>query len=656
MPIISNCQNNLTIESLIGLKRISKPVSSNDGSKIVFDVNEVSIQENKGTKDLYLMPTNGLSAVRLTDTKFSEFAARFNKDASQIYFLSTENNGAQVWKMSVDGKSKSQLTSWENGVGDFKFSAQENLFVALSDVKTTKDIHDIYPDLPKTDARIIDDLNYRHWDSWDDYTSTHLYICKVENGNISNEKIDINKGEAFDVEQFDISLDGKYIVYTSKKLNGKEAAQSTNTDVYLYEIATGNTLNISNENSGYDRNASFSYDGKYICYESMQTPGYEADRARLMLFDLATKTKKDLTISIEESAENLTWSKDSKSIFFTSPTQATEQIYSVDILTQKITPITKGDFDYTAIEVADGNTLVVTKMSISMPSTIFAINLKTKVETQISHVNDDVLSKIKMGKVEKNWVKTTDGKQELVWVIYPPDFDATKKYPALLYCQGGPQSAVSQFFSYRWNFQMMASNGYIVVAPNRRGLPGFGKKWNDDITQQWGAQSIDDYLSAIDSISKRPYVDKNRLGCVGASYGGYSAYWLAGHHNKRFKSFISHCGLFNLESWYTMTDEMFFSKHDIGEPYWKKPLPTSFEKFSPHKSVGNWDTPILVIHDEKDFRVPISEGMQAFGAAQLQGLKSKFLYIPDEGHWVMKPQNSVVWHRVFYDWLAETLK
>jgi dipeptidyl aminopeptidase/acylaminoacyl peptidase len=261
-----------------------------------------------------------------------------------------------------------------------------------------------------------------------------------------------------------------------------------------------------------------------------------------------------------------------------------------------------------------------------------------------------------MGKVEKNWIKTTDGKQELVWVIYPPDFDATKKYPALLYCQGGPQSAVSQFFSYRWNFQLMASNGYIVIAPNRRGLPGFGKKWNDDITENWGAQSIDDYLSAVDSISKRSFIDKNRLGCVGASYGGYSAYWLAGHHNKRFKSFIAHCGLFNLESWYTMTDENFFSRHDIGEGYWKSPTPKSFEKFSPHKFLANWDTPILVIHDEKDFRVPVSEGMQAFGAAQLMGLKSKFLYIPDEGHWVMKPQNSVVWHRVFYSWLAETLK
>jgi len=649
-------QSNLTIESLINLKRISKPAVSSDGSKIVFDVNEVSIQENKGNKDLYIIPAKGATAAKLTDTKYNEFAATFNNDASQIYFLSTEQNGSQLYKMSLDGKTKVQLSNLENGVNEFAFSVKENFVVLSTDVKTTKDIHDIFPDLPKTDAKVIDELNYRHWDSWDDNMSTHLYICNVENGKISDTKLDINNAENFDVEQFEISPNGKYIIYTSKKLAGTAAVQSTNTDVYLYDVETKNTLNISNDNNGYDRNAKFSPDGKFVAYESMVTPGYEADRARLMLFDMELKTKKDITSSIEESAENLTWSKDAKSIFFTNPVQATEQVFEVNIFTQKITQITKGEFDFTNITIVDAENLLLTKVSIGMPSTIFSINLKTKAETQISHVNDEALAKIKMGRVEKNWVKTSDGKQELVWVIYPPDFDATKKYPALLYCQGGPQSAVSQFFSYRWNFQMMASNGYIVVAPNRRGLPGFGKKWNDDITQQWGAQSIDDYLSAIDSISKRTYVDKNRLGCVGASYGGYSAYWLAGHHNKRFKSFISHCGLYNLESWYTMTDELFFAKHDIGEPYWKKPLPTSFEKFSPHKFVGNWDTPILVIHDEKDFRVPISEGMQAFGAAQLQGIKSKFLYIPDEGHWVMKPQNSVVWHRVFYSWLAETLK
>jgi dipeptidyl aminopeptidase/acylaminoacyl peptidase len=473
---------------------------------------------------------------------------------------------------------------------------------------------------------------------------------------VSKVGIDINDKEPFDVEQFYISPDGKLIAYTCKKLNVKNASTSTNTDVFIYNVSTKTTENISFSNLGYDRNVAFSKDGKYLCYESMLIPGYEADRSRLMLYDLTSKTSKDLTASIEENAENLTWSNDSKTIYFTSPLQATEQIFSIDIATQKITQITSGDVDCTSIEFVKADNIFFTKMSISSPTAIYSINPKTKVEMQISHVNDEALSKIKMGKVEKNWVTTTDGKKELVWVIFPPDFDATKKYPALLYCQGGPQSAVSSFFSFRWNFQLMAANGYIVVAPNRRGLPGFGKKWNDDITENWGGQSIDDYLSAIDSISKRNYVDKNRLGCIGASYGGYSTYWLAGHHNKRFKSFIAHCGLFNLESWYTMTDENFFSRHDIGEGYWKKPLPTSFEKFSPHKFVGNWDTPILVIHDEKDFRVPISEGMQAFGAAQLQGIKSKFLYIPDEGHWVMKPQNSVVWHRVFYSWLAETLK
>jgi dipeptidyl aminopeptidase/acylaminoacyl peptidase len=649
-------QNSLTVESMISLKRVSKPVSNVEGTKFIYDVNEVSIADNKGQKDLYVYDVNAKTNVRLTETKYSEFAGRFSMNGNSYYYLSTEKDGAQVWSMSIDGSVKKQLTSLENGVGDFQFSKTEKLFAALSDVKTGNSIHDIFPDLPKTDARIIDDLNYRHWDDWDDYMSTHLMIASVTDGVISSELIDINKGEAFDVEQFDISPDGKFVVYTAKKLNGKAASTSTNTDLYLFSLETKTSENISLDNFGYDRNAKFSPDGKYICYESMTTPGYEADRSRLMLYDIANKSKKDITATMEENAENLTWSKDSKRIYFTSPLQATEQIFSIEIANQKIVQITSGDHDITSIEIASADQLLYTKMSISSPLSIFLYNVKSKQELQVSHVNDDALSKIKMGKVEKNWVKTTDGKQELVWVIYPPDFDATKKYPALLYCQGGPQSAVSQFFSYRWNFQLMASNGYIVVAPNRRGLPGFGKKWNDDITENWGAQSIDDYLSAVDSISKRSFIDKNRLGCVGASYGGYSAYWLAGHHNKRFKSFIAHCGLFNLESWYTMTDENFFSRHDIGEGYWKSPTPKSFEKFSPHKFLANWDTPILVIHDEKDFRVPVSEGMQAFGAAQLMGLKSKFLYIPDEGHWVMKPQNSVVWHRVFYSWLAETLK
>jgi dipeptidyl aminopeptidase/acylaminoacyl peptidase len=649
-------QKNLTVESMIALKRISKPVSNADGTKYVYDVNEVSIADNKGQKDLYLYDVNAKTNVRLTQTQHSEFAGRFSLSGNDYYFVSTEKDGPQVWKMSLDGITKTQLTNWENGIGDFQFSKNEKLFAALTDVKTGTSIHDIFPDLPKTDARIIDDLNYRHWDDWDDYMSTHLFITSFENGIISNNKIDISSNEAFDVEQFDISPDAKYIVYTAKKLTGKAASTSTNTDVYLYNVETKATENISVENLGYDRNAKFSNDGKFICFESMVTPGYEADRARLMLYDLTSKSKRDLTSSIEESAENLTWSKDSKLIFFTSPLQATEQIFSVDIASQKITQVTSGDHDITSIEVSKADNILYTKMSISSPISIYSFNLKSKQETLLSHVNDELLASTKMGKVEKNWVKTSDGKQELVWVIYPPDFDANKKYPALLYCQGGPQSAVSQFFSYRWNFQLMAANGYIVIAPNRRGLPGFGKKWNDDITENWGAQSIDDYLSAVDSISKRSYVDKNRIGCIGASYGGYSTYWLAGHHNKRFKTFIAHCGLFNLESWYTMTDENFFSRHDIGEGYWKSPTPKSFEKFSPHKFLANWDTPILVIHDEKDFRVPISEGMQAFGAAQLMGLKSKFLYIPDEGHWVMKPQNSVVWHRVFYSWLAETLK
>jgi dipeptidyl aminopeptidase/acylaminoacyl peptidase len=650
----SFAQKKMSIDDLLNIKRIGNPDVSPSKKLMVYDVTTMSVQENKGNKDIVIGSIENHQAKDIANSAYNEFGAKFIENGTKIIYLSNEKNGVQLFTMNIDGSNKQQVSEIENGINEYCISADGKKIAFTSDVKTGKDIHDLYPDLPKTNARIIDDLYYRNWDSWDDYYNSHVFIASFEGGKVSGAK-DLNESEKFDAEGISFSSDGNFLVYHSKKLVGKSFALSTNTDVYLVDLKSFQTKNISEGRNGYDKDAKFSPDGKSMIWGSMPTPGYESDRVAIIHYDLATSTSKELFPKFEEGVENISWSNDGKKVFFTAPENGTDQLYMGEVANGKVSKLTNDDADYT-FAVDCGDFVLTNKMSISRPIDIYKIDVKTKAETKLTSINDNLLSSLKMGKVEKNWITTSDGKKELVWVIFPSDFDDSKKYPALLYCQGGPQSAVSQFFSYRWNFQLMAANDYIVVAPNRRGLPGFGRKWNDDIAQNWGGQAINDYYSAIDSISKRKYINKNRLGAVGASYGGYSVYFMAGNHNKRFKTFIAHCGLFNLESWYTMTDEMFFSNHDIGKPYWESENEQGFLKNSPHKFVKNWDTPMLVIHNDKDFRVPISEGMQAFGAAQLKNIPSRFLYIPDEGHWVLKPQNSILWNRVFFDWLNRTLK
>jgi dipeptidyl aminopeptidase/acylaminoacyl peptidase len=486
-------------------------------------------------------------------------------------------------------------------------------------------------------------------------------VSELKNGSyetgtdiLGKEAFDAPLAPYFDAAEIAWSPDGNFIAYTSKKLKGKEATISTNSDIYLYSLTEGSVVNISEENPGYDRNPVFSPDGKKIAYTSMATPGYESDKDRLFVYDISTKTRTDLTQNLDQSASNMVWSKDGSMIYFISGIQATYQLYSANASTGEIKKITDGWHNYTSLNLA-GNELVGAKMSMSMASEIFRVNPETGVEAQITFTNKNIYDNIQMGKVTQRWVKTTDNKQMLVWVVLPPGFDSTKRYPALLYCQGGPQSAVSQFFSYRWNLQLMAANDYIIIAPNRRGLPTFGSEWNLQISGDYGGQNIRDYLSATDALKTEPYVDETRLGAVGASYGGYSVLFLAGNHQKRFKAFISHCGIFNFESQYAATEESFFANFDLKGPYWETPRPKSYD-FSPHKFVQNWDTPIMLITGEKDFRIPYTESLQAFNAAQLRGIPSKLLIFPDENHWVVKPQNSILWQREFFGWLDQWLK
>jgi dipeptidyl aminopeptidase/acylaminoacyl peptidase len=651
----------LSPELLWKFQRIGEMQLSPDGKTILYGLSKYDIKANKGNLNLWLMPAAGGAPVQLTDFKGPESNAVWIDGGKKIAFLSSKGGSSQIWTTDPDGTFMKQISKVDGDISGFQFSPDMKHVMYFMEVKLAFTPTDIYPDLPKTNVRIEEDLMYRHWDSWFDYTYSHVFVAPVDNGKIG-EATDIMEGQPFDApvkpdggnEQLCWSPDGKKLCYTTKQLKGKEYALSTNSDIFQYDLETKKTTNLSEGNPGYDMDPVYSPKGDKIVWKSMATPGYESDKDRIMVYDFATATRTDYSTAFDQSSANFQWNADATVLYFISGTQATYQVYAMSLADKSIRQITKGVHNYTAIQWQQ-NTLVGTKMSMSMPTEIFSIDPASGAETQLSFVNKPILDKITMGKVESRWVPTTDGKQMLVWVIYPPKFDPNKKYPALLYCQGGPQSAVSQFFSYRWNFQMMAANDYIVVAPNRRGLPTFGQEWNDQIAGDYGGQNMQDYLSAIDALAKEPFVDSAHLGAVGASYGGFSVFWLAGNHQKRFKAFISHCGMFNLESQYAATEEFFFVNHDLGGPYWQEPKPKSYE-FSPHNFVKNWDTPILIITGGKDFRIPYTESFQAFNAAQLKGVPSKLLFFPEETHFVLKPQNSILWQREFFGWLDKYLK
>lgn len=650
-------ENRLTPEALWKLGRVSLYDVSPDGQNTLYGVTYYDVQENKGSRDLYLVNNNNTNMVkRLTETPESEGNAQFRPDGKKIGYL----KGGYIWEMNLDGSQATQVSSFT--VNGFEYAPDMSHILFINEVDYGNPNKDLYEGLPKTTGLIYDDLMYRHWDHWEDNSYSNVFIAPYKPGrvsntttNIVNEAYDTPTSPFGDLEQVTWTPDSKGIVYVCKKMSGKDYAQSTNTDLYHYDIPTGETKNLTYRNKGYDLDPVFSPNGKYLTWNSMATDGYEADRYRIMALNMSTGITNELTRGYDHNAHAPQWSKDSKNVYFTSERDGTQHIYKINATNGKIKPVTSGVFNYYDFIVTKEG-LIARRASMSQPHEIFLIKEDGSKVKAITDVNGKYLSRMKMGEVKKRMVKTTDGKDMLVWMIYPPNFDPNKKYPALLYCQGGPQSQVSQFWSYRWNFQMMAANDYIIVAPNRRGLPGFGTKWNEAISGDWGGQPMKDYISAIDDAKKEPYIDENRLGAVGASYGGYSVYWLAGNHDKRFKTFISHCGLFNLESWYGTTEELFFANYDIKGAYWNKDLKKSYEAFSPHKFAGNWDTPILVIHNEKDFRVPVSEGMQAFAAARLQDIPSRFLCFPDENHWVFKPQNGILWQRVFFDWLDRSLK
>ncbi len=660
-PEIKN--GRMTPEVLWAFGRVGGLQVSPDGKRVLYSVSYYSVAEDKGNSELFVMNADGSDKKQITESAVREASAKWMNDNEHIAFLSSESGTMQLWIMKSDGSARQQITEREGGVNDFSFSPDESKLLFVADVKYGERTVDKHPDLPKSSGIIVNDLMYKHWDEWVQ-AIPHPFVAEFDGSKIANGK-DILKDEPFEspmkpfggIEQLAWSPDGKTIAYTCRKKTGKAYAISTNSDIYFYDIANGKTVNKTEGMMGYDINPSFSPDGKWLAWESMEHDGCESDKNRLFIMNLQTGEKTDLSTSFDQNSEGLTWTPDSKSIYFTSVWHGVTQIYKADIADAKITQITKGQHDYEAIELA-GNKLIVLKHSMSKPNEVYSVDPTNGEAVELSFENKDLLAKLNMGKVEERWVTTTDNKQMLVWVIYPPQFDHNKKYPTLLYCQGGPQSAVSQFWSYRWNFQIMAANDYIIVAPNRRGLPGFGGEWLTQISGDYGGQNMKDYLSAIDDVAKEPYVNKDKLGCVGASYGGFSAYWLAGHHEKRFKAFIAHDGMFNLPQQYLETEEMWFVNWDLGGAYWEKDNVVAQRSYanSPHLFVDKWDAPILVIHGEKDYRILASQGMAAFNAAVLRGVPSEMLIFPDENHWVLKPQNGVLWQRTFIGWLDKWLK
>ena len=674
-------------ELLWKLGRLGEAAVSPDGSKIVFTVRHYELEKDKGRSDLHMIDADsdnrsvlikGWSTVGALQWAKSSNGDRLffigkegkEKDENEAADSNTEDEAEypQAWSLDPASGNTLQVTNLEDGIANLKVSPTGTHIAFTRDIKMDKEVKEIYPDLPKADARIIDGLLYRHWNAWHDYKYTHLHIASIGGNGIAGEAVDLMDGVKADcpvppfggAEQFNWSPDGKEIAYTMKNVD--RWAESTDSDVYIVDIAKGaeSTSNISKGNLGYDNNPVYSPDGKYLAFSSMERASFESDRNRIMVMDRANGQKRDLTAGLDQTTHNATWTPDSKAMLFVSEHRGTNQIFRVEMDSSGAKQVSEGRFNWSLIDILpDGDHALVSRMDMLRPKELAVVNLNDSTHKMISNINGDIYESLELPTIEERWVDATDGKKIHSWVILPPNFDAAanKKWPLITYCQGGPQGQIGQSFSYRWNFHLMAAQGYIVVAPNRRGLPGFGRQWNDQISGDWGGQAMKDILSATDAMLNEPYVDNKKTAAIGASFGGYTVYWLMGNHNNRFQTMIAHCGVFNLESMYGSTEELFFVNWDLGGPYWNgDKIQEKYDEFSPHRFIGNWDTPLLVIHGEKDFRVPVTQGMEAFTAAQVKGIPSRFLYYPNEGHWVLKPQNGVVWHRVFFDWLARTCK
>ena len=682
----------MTPEALWAMGRIGGAAASPDGKTVAYQVGYYSVKQNKSHQMLYTQTADGKQQTVLTTSAKSETDPAWIEGGKRIAFITD----GQLWSMAPDGTDRRQLTKSDIDIEGFKFSPDGKKVILIKSLPYHESIKKNPEDLPLATGRLVTDLNYRHWDHYVE-SIPHPFVANVTEQGV-DEGADMLKDEPYEcpmapfggVEQLNWSPDSKFVAYTCRKKTGVNYAVSTDSDIYLYDIATGNTRNLCKPanykpvdfdptktmktqainhqkedlNMGYDVNPKFSPDGRYIAWQSMARDGYESDRNRLCVYTLADGTKNYVTETFDSNVDDFCWANDSRTLYFIGVWHACENLYQTN-LRGEVKQLTDDWADFGSVQLLNnGNKLLASRHSFQQGDELYVVTpgkdaKKTKVQ-QLTFENKLFYDKLAFGKVQERWVKTTDGKEMQYWVILPPHFDENKKYPTLLFCEGGPQSPVSQFWSYRWNMQIMAANDYVVIAPNRRGLPGFGSEWNEQVSGHWTGQCMDDYLTAIDDAANNlPFVDKDKLGCVGASFGGFSVYYLAGHHNKRFKAFIAHDGAFNLESMYTDTEEAWFSNWEYEDAYWNRDQTNNAKRTyenSPHRFVDKWDTPILCIHGEKDYRINANQGFGAFNAARMRGIPAELLIFPDENHWVLKPQNGVLWQRTFFGWLDRWLK
>ncbi|MBA5246054.1 S9 family peptidase [Marnyiella aurantia] len=652
-PFLMNAQQVMTPETLWTLNKLAVTAVSPDQSSLIYSVGKTDLKTEKNNKTNYFLNISNNAATALDLGKKS----LIQWDKNGLY----AQEGDKIYASKDAGKTWTDFYTLANA--DNVVISPDGKKIAFSrEVLVEKVLgKDKYSDVPKTTAHIYTDLNHRHWDYFSEGKYNHVFVVNVSDK--ADQAKDLLEGKPWDspqrpfggAEDFIWSPDSSQLLYVTKPLSGAEYAQSTNTDIFAYDLATGVTRNLTEGNKGYDVAPKFSPDGKSLLWLSMERDGYEADKNNIKVMDWKSGKTDNLTKNWDESVVGeVFWAKDSKTVYFTTAYRGTRQLFSLNPKTSKVQQVTKGNHDVNSIYAQNKNSLLVSKVDINHNADLFSVDLKSGAMAQVTKVNEENYAKITPGKSELHMVKTTDGKEMGVWIHYPPNFDASKKYPTLLYCQGGPQSALTQYFSTRWNFALMAANGYIVVAPNRRGMPGWGTQWNEQISKDWGGQVMQDYLAATDYANALPYVDENRVGAVGASYGGYSVFMLAGMHQNRFKTFIAHDGLFDMKSWYGTTEELFFANWDLGTPT-DSPLPKAYNEFNPSNFVDKWNRPIMIIQGGLDYRVGYEQGQQAFQAAKLHGLKSKFVYFPNENHWVLNPHNALVWQREFFEWLKETL-
>jgi len=647
-------------EDLLSLRRLSDMQLSPDGKTLLFSIKTPDYKTNKSSNDIFIVDLTTKKMTQVTDTEESESNARWSIDGKKIYYTSSKMGAPQIYEMDFVSKKSKAISAVANGVSNMSISPEGDNILFTTEVDVRESLNDKYSQYTSFNALKYNSLPTRHWDTWEDDMASHVHYMPIAGG----RPVDIMKGDKNDSpllpfgggEQIAWSPEGTEIAYTSKKVD--HPARSTNSDLYLYNLRTGQTKNITEGMVGYDKDPVYSPDGKWIAFHSQKRPGFEADKVRLMLYDRSTCTIKEMLSELDQWIDEVIWSPDSKTIYFNSGVKGRVHIYSLDVATNKYVQLTNDKSnDNQGMAISnDGKTLVFGRSSTTYPTEYYTLDLTTKKVERVTKVNDFLLMKLDDVNIEERMVESSDGEKVHTWVIYPPNFDKTKKYPMLTYCQGGPQGTISNYFSYRWNLYLMASQGYIVCAPNRRGMPGFGQEWNDEISKDWNGQAMDDIIAATDNLISESYVDKNNVAAVGASFGGYTVFWMQGNDEGRFKAFISHCGVFDLTSMYGSTEELFFPDWEFGGPYWNEDNEDIYEEQSPHLYVNNWDSPILIITGMKDFRVPYTQSLEAYTAAQLKGLDSELLVFPDENHWVLGLQNALIWQNEFFGFLEKHLK